>query len=192
MAAEPLVVQVTRGLAPALAIASCVLGAVEHGWPYEQLSGLGLADALTLALERASRLERDLLLVEDDIIVPWSDWPRGRPGIVEAVEALCPQTGQSNVTRRRDGGVVWVGTCMMRLPWAVCGAVGRIFAMRLRWDPVAEVLMPGPAAPDGSGTDVYLCHRLGELGVPIEIVAGGIIIDHSLRGFPASRMRALG
>ena len=64
---DRMLVQITRGVAPAQAIADAVQAADDHGIPYRLVSGLPAVEAKTLAAELAVALKNSDGVSEDEV-----------------------------------------------------------------------------------------------------------------------------
>lgn len=179
-----LLVQISRGRGCSHAIASAVLGAQRHGWDYELVGFLPAVEAKNEAVRLAYDRGADLVLVEDDVVVPWADWPTAGQAI-EAAEAIC-RGGETNTVRGAGGGVIATGTCFMRIPfWAMhdMGYPGQPLFRSGRFLRTAAGLEPDPTRePDGTGSDMHLCWLAAQHGVPIWIFGRATHLLHADSG----------
>lgn len=184
--------QISRGLSPASAIAAAQRTAYERGWRYELIDTMPMADAKQRLAERALAVGRDLLLVEDDVIVPPHLWPNGSTEGVEAL-AVYFDNGELNIQRRRDGSVLWVGTCVMRIPITVLRRLDPPWfrPTRVIWHRDTDALSLGAPRADGRGSDVYFCYRCWGAGIPIEILGRATRLKHALTGTGLSEIELL-
>lgn len=182
--APPLLVQITRGLAPAPAIASAVLGAQRHGWGYELVAGLPAVDAKNEAVRLAYAAGADLVLVEDDVIAPWAIWPTASDAIY-AADAIC-RGGETNTVRDVAGGVIYTGTCFIRIPrWAMerMGYPSQPLFRSGKFLRTAHDLEPDPTRPpDGTRSDMHLCWLAARHGVPMRIFGTAAHLLHEASG----------
>lgn len=188
-APAPYVAQITRGLAPAIAIVAAVQRAAELSAPYELISQLGLCDAKNLAATRALAAGRDLMLLEDDVIAP--RWPVHDAENVQVLAVHYPHAEGVNVQRDSRGRVLCAGTTAMRIPLAVLRKIPPPWFVARVIRTKNERLELGGPRDDDRGSDVYFCWLCQEHGVRITCSDHAISIKHELRGFPPSRMSAI-
>lgn len=114
------VVQISRGMAPAESIAAAVEQAYRRGAQYTLVSGKPAAEAKTAAIEVALAASADLVLVEDDVLADDGIWEAAIAGsaAVGYCEATC-RDGRSNTYRRPTGRFVASGTVLVRLSLSV-------------------------------------------------------------------------
>ena len=196
-----LVVQISRGLAVASAIAQACRVAAARGWSYELIDCKPMVEAKELAVDAAMALGHDLVLVEDDIYLPDQQWPWLVENVVQAVSAYNPGTTpptanfELRTIRGREGRSIpwifsdkptalWIGTCLMYVPLPVLHKLPRpcFEARKMHVDMSNHSLKMGGPRDDGRGSDVFFCWRLQEAGIPIRIVAHASVYDHPLRG----------
>lgn len=180
----PLVVQISRGRGCSHAIASAVLGAQRHGWGYELVAGLDAVGAKNEAVRLAAEAGRDLVLVEDDVIVPWDTWPDDGLAIY-AADAIC-RGGELNTVRDADGGVLYTGTCFVRVPrWAMVqmGYPDEPLFRSCMFVRTAAGLEPDLSRePDGTRSDVWFYWLARGAGVPVRIFGRATHLLHADSG----------
>lgn len=138
---EPhVVVQVTRGLAPARAIVGATSAAIGLGMHYELVEGMCAIAAKNRAVEIADARGSALLFVEDDALLVLEDWASMIAAPDIAVVQSWMRDGNSNVTKRRDGSVAYAGTVVLKVSRAVLDALPRpVFVSgQYGWDAVIE------------------------------------------------------
>jgi putative hemolysin len=177
-----LVGQISRGLSPASAIVSACRVAHTRRWRYHLIDTLPCADAKAAQAALAVKQRSDLLLVEDDILLPDAQWPWPKAGVVQAVSATCPDSGgQLNYVQHRNGTVLYVGTCLMLIPLQVLLQVGPPwFEARHTFHVKDDQLIPGGDRDTERGSDVFFCWRLQEHHVPIELCGHATVLAHPL------------
>jgi hypothetical protein len=171
---KPLVVQITRGLAPAASIAHVVAACAQRGLAYELLSGRPAAVAKQEAAQMAVDRECDLLLAEDDILADGVLWERmlAADGADVRVASAVMGNGEINCwyvgQRLAYSGTVFLRASLSALraigsPWfqprelAFTGADGG------RWQDL------GPNA-EGKHSDIWFFFRCWECGLRPQVV----------------------
>jgi hypothetical protein len=190
---KTIVCQITRGLAPASAIVHTVQGAQHFRHRYLLISGLGRVDAKNAAVRAALDDEAHLLLVEDDIEVPWSQWPTSR-GNVWVATARC-SNGDMNTEYDSHGHVLKTGTPFILIPYRILfdlsdqGTQPIFRARKFRID--GNVLVDyGPTDTD-RGSDIWFCYLCRMRGYSIGVCGHGTSLKHSLINFGPSKMEVL-
>lgn len=119
--------QITRGMAPAISVASVVTQCMKRGLCYELISGKPAAVAKNTAAQMAVERDMDLLLVEDDIIAKDSIWDaacdqsEARPPIV--IGTCLMKNGMLNTWFAEDR-VLYSGTVFLRVRLSALHAIG--------------------------------------------------------------------
>ena len=117
-------VQITRGLAPALSIASTVSACARRKIDYKLIVGVPAAEAKQQAAQTAFEAGQDLLLVEDDILANDEIWNKVTQNDSDVMLGSClMKNGELNVWFHGPR-VVYSGTVFLKVPWAVLGKIG--------------------------------------------------------------------
>jgi hypothetical protein len=181
---QPLIVQISRGMAPAASIAHAVDASHTFRAPYELISGKPAAEAKNAAARMAFDRGLDLLLIEDDIIATPEMWrtvlgPDRRQMNVAVASALM-RNGQLN-TWFHGLRLCYSGTVFLFASHAVLAQVGDPwFAPRNLWFSDAnggEWIDSGPNA-NGLHSDVWFFYRLWQEGVEAEILGSVVHLIH--------------
>jgi hypothetical protein len=180
-----LVVQISRGRAPAHAIASAARGAGAWDWPYRLVAGLPAVDAKNEAVRLAYEEHTALLLIEDDVLVPWDEWPT-RDDAIYAADVHC-RGGTLNTVRDNQGDVLYTGTCFVRVPWWALDAMGAARAPLFQpwvfqYDSHAGTLTKIEPSLDGLHSDVYFYWLARKCGVSVQIFGAGSHLLHADSG----------
>tara|TARA_R110000851_G_scaffold38116_3_gene98006 strand:- start:743 stop:1366 length:624 start_codon:yes stop_codon:yes gene_type:complete len=121
---KTLCVQISRGIAPAVAIASTVGACTRHGIDYHLITGKSAADAKNEAAKMAYESGRHLVLCEDDFLAESELWARFAKDHSNtfATSALM-RNGQINVLYHGDR-LVLSGTVCLKVPWEHLELIG--------------------------------------------------------------------
>lgn len=166
-----LIVQISRGMAPAISIAESQRAAREYSANYQLVWGKPAAEAKTDAIEMAITNAEDLVLVEDDVLATPAIWQAAicGPESVAYCDAIC-RDGRTNTGRRADGQFIATGTVLVRLALPVLirlrketGALP-LEAWEFHKDPATGGLVPTARDPLGRGSDIWLWYHITKLG----------------------------
>jgi hypothetical protein len=153
------------------------------GWRYEQVAFLTAVEAKNEAVRLAYQARCDLVLVEDDVIVPWADWPTEDDAIY-AADAIC-RGGTLNTVRDSLGDVLYTGTCFVRVPWWAMDRMGagteRLFEPAL-FHPDGDQLRYAGPDPHGQHSDVFFFWRARRCGIPVRIFGRASHLLHAASG----------
>jgi len=164
MALDRIVVQITRGLAPAQAIADAAVAAMQHGLPYQLVSGHVAVEAKNMAARLALDAQLGLVLCEDDVLArpeQWHDILTDTTGAVLFADALC-QNATPNTQYNSTGEFLYTGTILAYAPREVLEAAaahGPLFVAS-DWTPDGDDLHMVGTNHLGWGSDVYFWQRI--------------------------------
>lgn len=188
------VVQISRGVAPAACIVGAVQAAARYGARYFLVAGLPAADAKNAAVQIACDYRASLVLVEDDMIATPPIWERallGDPPHVMVAGAPC-RNGEYNIWTDKRGRIVYAGSVFLRIPRTVIEALSH----KPLFEPWVFRPEPGLPHPDhvtpvapcrqGTGSDVYFWWRLRAELPAVEAIHIGDVrhFKHALNSGP--------
>ena len=176
---RPLIVQISRGMAPAKCIAEA---AVWGGTDYRLVAGMTAPAAKNEAVRLALESRRSLLLVEDDVLATADQWMTAlyeHPDAVVMASAIC-RNGTINTVRDDEGGVLYSGSSFLRIPLPVLQAMtAQFWLLFAPWDFITDNGELQGVGPNGSGygSDVYFWWRLKQLKPPAEVIEVGMVTE---------------
>lgn len=168
-AVNQIVIQISRGLAPARCIANAAYtcGKVPHV-EYRLIDCKPAAEAKEEAARIALELGVDLVLIEDDMMPAPEIWAQvfqsHRQDTVLYAETPC-RNGERNVYRNKRGEFTYSGTVLVKVPLAVL----RRLAHRPIFEPWEYMLdehhepVPVRKDPHGFSSDVYFWQQVRKL-----------------------------
>ena len=177
---------ITRGMAPAVSVASVVSQVCKRRIPFQIISGRPAVDAKTQAAEIAMEAGRDLLLVEDDIIADDAVWEAVLEHDGVAVASALLRDGTLN-TVFYGGRVLYSGTVFLRVPLPALQALGPPWFVSRQLVFAAEG--EGHWRDEGPGehgwySDCFFYHRCWEANIPVTVVGHVTHMIHPLNATP--------
>jgi len=160
--------QISRGLSPAVSIAATVAAATNRGFKYRLITGKPAAEAKNSAAREAFEAQRDLLLVEDDVLVPTELWDKAARNCTDVmVGSAIMRNGELNCWYL-DDRLVYSGTVWLRVPWLALFKIGDPwFAPRdleFNGENGGEWIDKGENA-DGQNSDCWFYYRCWQEGI---------------------------
>lgn len=166
-----MVCQISRGVAPAPAIAGAVQGASGIGGWYRLLTGFECAEAKNEAVRLAMEAEYDLLLIEDDVIVPESCWfeaGRDRDEIMTCVTVNRDGSEMARYHTKHKDQLLYTGTQFVKVPLPILhhlleeGPIFQALEHQVAEGHGGELYVIGPS-PCGRGSDTHFWYRVRKL-----------------------------
>ena len=183
MKRKTIIVQISRGVSPAVAIAATVAKAAALGADYHLITGKTAPEAKQEAARIAYDSGRHLILCEDDFIAEDETWERMMTdkGVVLATTALM-RNGQLNALYHGPR-LVLSGTVMLGVPFEVLDKMGAPWfeARNLEFDTEGEgCWVDHGLNADGMHSDTYFFYQCWELGIA-PVVCG--FVTHLIHSF---------
>lgn len=164
---DRLLVQITRGVAPAQAIVDATQAAARHGLPYRLVAALPAVEAKTLAAQLALEAGGGLVLCEDDIVATPEQWAAvltDTTGAVLYADAKC-RDNTLNTKHKPNGEFLYTGTVLVSVPAPILRALadkGPLFVASDWQDCDGDLHMVGTNHL-GWGSDVYFWQQVRRL-----------------------------
>ena len=166
-------VQITRGMAPAVSVASTVGACARHKIEYKLIAGKPAHEAKNDAARLAYDKGADLLLVEDDILVGDAIWRKVVENDSDVMLATALMKNGELNTWFQGERVVYSGTVFLKVPHAVLARMGD------PWFAPRDLYFNGSTGEwcdkgeneHGLHSDTWFYYRCWALGV-LPIVAG--------------------
>lgn len=166
-----MVCQISRGVAPAVSIAEAVQHSYGLGAWYRLVAGMTCAEAKNHAVGLAMDAGYDLLLVEDDVLVPDSCWfeaGRQLPDVMTCVTVNRDGSEMGRYHSKFKTELLYTGTQFVKLPLVILrrlledGPIFQPLEHSFSDGHGGELYVIGPS-PKGTGSDTHLWYRLRRL-----------------------------
>lgn len=173
--------QISRGMAPAIAISSTMAACINHKLDYQLITGMTAPDAKNKAARLAYESKRDLLLCEDDFLAETEIWQRATNGTRETwVGSALMRNGEINVWFQGER-LVYSGTVFLKVPWE------HLDKIKDPWFQPRDLMFTGEAGgewrddgpnADGLHSDTWFYYRCWQEGITPKVVGFVTHLSH--------------
>lgn len=179
---KAVVCQISRGLSPARAISQASLFAQRLGLTYILIDTETCVDAKNSAVKWALSMGKDLLLLEDDVMLPWQAWKQAVEQRRLAYAEVIMQNGQINTQRKADGEFLFTGTIFVYIPLKVLKNLPDPAFKAQCFKVENDQLIPTTPTFNGKHSDVYFWWQISKLGIKPVNLGKATHILHPLQG----------
>lgn len=180
--AQAVVCQISRGLSPARAISQASLFAQRLGCQYVLIDTETCADAKNSAVKWALSMGKDLLLLEDDVMLGWQVWKKAIDDRRLAFAEVTMQNGQLNTQKTGAGEFLFTGTVFVYIPLSVLQKLPDPAFKAQCFKIEGDQLVPTTPTYNGKHSDVYFWWQISQLGIMPESLGKATHILHQLQG----------